>query len=62
VKHTEDMALFPCFDTPLEADFATFEMFLDVGTIEIAFADSNDNKNSIQHIAKKKRKMRTTRK
>lgn len=43
-KLTEDTALFPCLDKPLEADFGTFELLFEVGPIETALADSNDIK------------------
>lgn len=41
-EHTE-VALLPCFKTPLEADFPAFEMLLEVGPIDIAL-DSKDSK------------------
>ena len=39
-----EVALAPCFKTPLEAGFAAFEMLLEVGAIDIALADSKDSK------------------
>lgn len=44
-QHTEDTALFPCFETPLAVDFPTFETPLDVTPTVAALADSNDSKD-----------------
>lgn len=38
--HTEGMAFIPGFTIPLEADFPTFGMLLDVGTVDIALTIS----------------------
>lgn len=40
--HTEDIAFVPGFKTPLEADFPTFGMLLDVGPADIALNNSKD--------------------
>ena len=45
-KHTEDIDLFECFEMPLEAAFATFELVLDDGPMVIVFVDSNDSEKS----------------
>lgn len=40
--HTEDIAFIPGFKTPLEADFPTFGMLLDVGPVDNALNNSKD--------------------
>ena len=44
-KGRTEVALAPCFKTPLEADFPAFEMLLEVGAVGIALADSKDSKS-----------------
>lgn len=43
VKHTEVGPLVASFGIPFETDFPTFKLLLEVGPVDIVFADSNES-------------------